>query len=814
LVLAPVTTVTKAAATTAAAVSSVHEVLHQKLKAQLETYRASLKTAPLVAVLVRGDHPAFAETPAVAVGGGQAAAEAGDATANAENPVAARGEERADDARAVPMLRDSIELVVEATLSYFGEPARLWVCAPRGWNPDGGVVYHRRLLKLHHAIEMATVGGLAHGGTCIWPVQTFGVSTAVMGLEELELTLTGVPQWKRALLFLRVLLPSRESEFVGAIHDQYGADCAFNFEWSCFYVRALWVLAVLCVIILAAQIRASGIDEDPYRTSWEISKCLVALWVFGLLAAACCRFPLHAKEKLNPNAVVPLEEGDEDEGVRFPRASTLNLQSANPDYNASETTSQYAVRLLVLALLFMSLAVYFMFIKTVFNLYVMFIMYIIYSWGDCDSMSPPCTDPGVKHGFLGTIVEILCDITLAIIFELFGAVSGALGQALAKALNQKKMEDRMFTAASVGLLLAALERVSYLMILAIIFVPQYEEPIDDEIDASATDCFKGGLWIFDQTVFACIRGKLPYTQRMYLLEKLVKGPFIVAPFVSILVKVIIPIVAERVDFWSRRCACCCSCCEVVMDGIARILSLIFVYDGSFVGGPKMIFKGWPFSDLAVVDSRLTVDEPEVDLDIRDPLLDQRSCRCCSKVTVRGSDACTLRNRLYLLLQQGARKPYEPAGELLNIKTNILFVAFFVAVMPLGPVGAIVTLVAKHIEVKFGLAKMVFVRRRCFPGSDTLLRKTQLLFLICLAMAIPAWQVTLSMITYNDHLWTWEYRSQRWCLKGLVVWMILSGVSLIIFSDRECSIWKPALFFMATLGSLYFVNPAGDAGIQH
>lgn len=87
---------------------------------------------------------------------------------------------------------------------------------------------------------------------------------------------------------------------------------------------------------------------------------------------------------------------------------------------------------------------------------------------------------------------------------------------------------------------------------------------------------------------------------MHFFTRLVKGPFMVAPFVGILVKIIVPMLAERFEMCSRRLNCLGRCCAV-LRGLCRILSFIFVFDGAAVGGLSFVLKGWPYAGVAVVD---------------------------------------------------------------------------------------------------------------------------------------------------------------------------------------------------------------------
>merc|ERR1719163_1828762 len=98
--------------------------------------------------------------------------------------------------------------------------------------------------------------------------------------------------------------------------------------------------------------------------------------------------------------------------------------------------------------------------------------------------------------------------------------------------------------------LSALERIGFVGSLAFAFVPQWAEPHGkDEIDMTIS-C--DDLWMGEST-FTCFQRRLPLSLRRWLLEKLMKGPFMVAPFIAILIKTIIPVAVYAL---SQACDLC------------------------------------------------------------------------------------------------------------------------------------------------------------------------------------------------------------------------------------------------------------------
>merc|ERR1711920_526508 len=187
---------------------------------------------------------------------------------------------------------------------------------------------------------------------------------------------------------------------------------------------------------------------------------------------------------------------------------------------------------------------------------------------------------------------------------------------------------------------------------------------------------------------------------------------------------------------------------------------------------------------------------------------------------------SLESRLNLVLQQGARKPFEPGCEMLQIKMNMVFVSFFVAVMPYGTIGALVTLFAKWLEVKANLSKMVFVRRRVFAGSDRAMRRTQIAFAVALAAVVPAWSTLLSLVTFNERLYEWGddenaaigaqgyvfSHEPKYMIVRLVLMWMTTVVMLFVTSGMRWLGWRRWAAIVVLLVPLWFyMNPQSHAG---
>jgi len=192
---------------------------------------------------------------------------------------------------------------------------------------------------------------------------------------------------------------------------------------------------------------------------------------------------------------------------------------------------------------------------------------------------------------------------------------------------------------------------------------------------------------------------------------------------------------------------------------------------------------------------------------------------------RNHEPLSLETRLQLVLQQGARKPYEPQAELLQTKMNVIFVSFFVAVMPYGTIGALVTLAAKSIELKCNLSKLVFVRRRVFAKPDRAMRHTQRNFVIALAAGIPAWSAMLSLITYNENLFEWssDLSKQPWeervwsnepkdfIIRLVIIWLALAAI-FFVTSNAHWLNWKRWVIIVIFVPVLWLaIDPNNTVG---
>uniref|UniRef100_A0A7S1R3E9 Uncharacterized protein n=1 Tax=Alexandrium catenella TaxID=2925 RepID=A0A7S1R3E9_ALECA len=224
--------------------------------------------------------------------------------------------------------------------------------------------------------------------------------------------------------------------------------------------------------------------------------------------------------------------------------------------------------------------------------------------------------------------------------------------------------------------------------------------------------------------------------RRWVFESLMRGPFIVAPFINIVVKAIIPKAAGCLD---RSCGRPLRRSRFAWlgpaRGILRFMTLIFTYDGKRVGCLAFVCRGGPFAPLAP-------DLPE-------------------------------REVAEAALEQFKMKPFEVEEELMEIEMTLLWLVFF---MPLLPGGVIVTMVAKLAEVSTDLTKLLFVNRRPVPVDDVAMRREISTYAWCVVVTGLAWTLGLSLVTYNDDLYKWGYGGVSVFL-AMVAFMFAGSVAM-------------------------------------
>jgi len=395
-------------------------------------------------------------------------------------------------------------------------------------------------------------------------------------------------------------------------------------------------------------------------------------------------------------------------------------------------------------------------------------------------MNLDCRDPAEKHGFGGWLAEVSVDILMAIVFELFFQLSKPMAEWLATMRNYRHKDEHRLSVEMLTVVIFSVERIGTFGIVAFLFVPQWETPpANNRVDMSR-DC--SDLIIGDASFF-CLQRRLPLRQRQEVFARSLTGPFVVAPFVGIGIKVLAPLAADRLDRFARNLRCCWVCDPLcgIFRGIARILALIFAYDGESVGCLSFVAFGWPFRAASTPEG-VDRKESRKGADV-EQLYSPGSC----STSEGGADASSQDFELgqwqgqpEATLQQGAMKPFEPMSELLEMELNFLWVLFF---GPILPWGIIPMLFARLCETKSDLTKLLFSRRRCFPEPDGVERSLQRAFLRGAVCGAVGWSVGLSLITYNGDLWRWGWWKLV-CSLSVICWLIASAGFALMHADAS------------------------------
>jgi len=374
----------------------------------------------------------------------------------------------------------------------------------------------------------------------------------------------------------------------------------------------------------------------------------------------------------------------------------------------------------------------------------MLVLHIIYTWGDCihlHSKERPCRDAEVKYSILGWATELCCDILLAILFEVFFSCSKGVSGWVASLLNLKYASDEMLTREMLELSLATIERIGFTGSLAFLFAPQWTPPrcLGPEIDRLDLFC-DCSEFAFGDADYRCYQRRLSPETRRWVFESLMKGPFVVAPFVGILIKVLLPKALQKITRFvegttrSRYC-----CCLAPFRGILRLATLIFTYQGDGVGGFTFVRRGAPYGPIPD-------EEPAAP-------------------------------RLRAALNQVKLKLFTAEDELMEIEMSLLWVTFF---MPILPIGVIFTMVARLVEINSDVTKMLYVRRRPVPTDDRLMRREMNGYSWCVAVASCGWTAGLSLITYNNDLHEWGWKG-LFIGFGMIFFLVLgSALTFTLF----------------------------------
>eukprot|EP00929_Paragymnodinium_shiwhaense_P040096 TRINITY_DN2095_c0_g2_i1.p1 TRINITY_DN2095_c0_g2~~TRINITY_DN2095_c0_g2_i1.p1 ORF type:complete len:725 (-),score=117.14 TRINITY_DN2095_c0_g2_i1:284-2458(-) len=600
-----------------------------------------------------------------------------------------------------------------------------------------------QIMHMHDVIEthLGSKTYKADDGPFMWPLHAPSVSKALALVRWSSLRDAGDqtnrrPLLKRIMAFLGIIRHSEKGQMITVLKENYGPCCAYLFARTEFFTQKLWLLMPL--LVLGYALEANPTKGDDAIIKWQVMMALMILWgIYLVLDGDNIKEVVGSQSSAGRS--VELDE---------------HKHQRNRFYNDKLSFAASMRRLICFGGPLLAAFVFTVF----FTLYsvTQLIVFIVYVWGDCVTMG--CKDPAIKHGFAGFLAELGADILLAILFELLHAIGSFVAFKIAFWRNHKLRRHREFHQEMVAVILAALDRLGTFAIMAFFFVPQWEA-VDGDLSADCSD-----LTLGDSDLF-CMQRKMTTEKRRELFMLMFKGPFVVAPFVGIIVKVIVPFVGRSLDKAANKVYCGCKCLNCCLDFIPHLLALIFYYEGDHIGGFNYVLKGWQYTDI----------KPEK------PVKDEKGAASPGAIAaddfanVNASEE-DVQTRSMWALNQCVRKEFEPLSEELELKVSLLWVLFF---GPIMPIGIVPTLFARVLECQTDMLKMLYVKRRPFPHPNYLMHFTQTTFVRAAVWAAVGWYAGLSLITFNDELPHWDSRVRVLIVIGLVVWFSVAGVLTLV-----------------------------------
>lgn len=705
---------------------------------------------------------------------------------------------------------EAMEIAAKATVKYQDSDRELFIVRLKpGWrvpqiegsSEDGGGKVSRRVVgsvvldealladvrssNLPPCVQNRVLSSLLHSDECkearadngpwIWPIHQQEVCQAITAAEfngharnEAE------PLWQRLLVAMRLWRYDEGDEFVHAIREQMCHGSAYMFAWDRLFCLLLWPLAVLsiamCVGGVAPDNETGHLNgaKPLNTTTWnektvEDAKIKRYLWegAKGLMYAWTLFVAVYSFKK---STVVKGEKCRNDDGVS-------GFVVPNPKHNAHHGPFRTFVMMTFVALPAMLL--FFAVVFAAFSLWIQEVLHITYVWGDCIKLG--CMSAQEKHGILGWLAEVGMDILLAIVFEILLAICGPFSRLLISFRNYEDLQDVKIGTSLLQIFIEAFDRIAVYAVLAFYFVPPVtgdpclvQESGKPNLNCDCSDIFL--IHIFGEGDIRCLQRRLPIADRRVRFEQALTGPFIVSPFISILMGAIVPQVAVAWHRFAERVGCCATPFTAMHRGLTRILGLIFAYSLD----PQFIVRGWPFTAMEVVpltEHNAPKVEPKSDAD----------SHIHPKEIFDADGQCQIINDA---LQQAGRKVYDVSSELLQLKMNFLLVSCFA---PVNPAGVGTTLAAWWLEGRFDLVKMLYNRQRAWPMSDDVLHRAHVIWSMCVCVLAAFFSYGLSLVTYNDDPG----------VHTAIVWYVIAGSCAIGYV-----IWEGALVHCAIMGWLH------------
>uniref|UniRef100_A0A7S1M633 Uncharacterized protein n=1 Tax=Alexandrium catenella TaxID=2925 RepID=A0A7S1M633_ALECA len=585
---------------------------------------------------------------------------------------------------------------------------------------------------------------------------------------------------------------AQTSEVIALAAKHYGGAIVFPFAWTRYYARSLWVFMLIllppvCILgallgngMMTIEINATNIGSAEHII-WELIKVISVVWML-----------MVAKSWPNP---------DLSGGMAKPAPQAVDGSSPRCGGEGGDIALTVLSAILVVAIqLFLAMLLF------VFIFWLE--LYLAFEWGDCINLG--CRDPAVKWGFVGWLVSITPGILEAIFLAVLTEVPRLLADLLLSVRNYQHQEPRLRFKMVALLWLDALAKLGTFGVLALVFVPEWEDEMtlsglpanftsmtttQQRIARNNIDCSDlPDVAIVGRGALLCLRRRLDVGYRRWLFQKAMKGPFVVAPFIAILIKVILPILLQRFQSCFWRCErrahrgqeehCCLRI--GVTQFIIRFAGLLFAYDGPKIGGLKFLVNGNPFvygkalraSSEAAEAEASGADAPEGDRGGRQGG-DQQPERTEEKE--KKHKRREMMRPIRQALREALEKRFSPESIVLDNLLSIQWVGFFTVIWPWG---CIPTVLAWVLQTRSAWALLLISKRRVFPQLPDMLLSVSRMFVLIMAHVTALWHVSLSMVTYNSYLSTTSggvvvgLIAGLWVAAVAVMWLLAWGVHYV------------------------------------
>lgn len=656
---------------------------------------------------------------------------------------------------------EAAELLAKRVVSFNGEQMELVVAAPAGKN--GASLEHSatELDKLADELGDSLKGSMVRSCTWLWPLHDRAADvrfkkTARSYLVEDGVELGSVPIARLVLAKLFILMPPEGGLVVRTVRNVYGNRAAYAIFWNCVFVQQLWVLAAVAAVSLVLQATLSD------HAGGEVMNYGTLVWSFWFL--------WHT---WSHGTVMGLGGPADNSGVARVRDYLFDPGSG------SKVSPLTSVAIALLTMLFTCLVTF------VALCYIQFMAWLTFDWGDCIALQ--CRSPDEKYGFFGVLAEITLDVGFALLFVTLRAVAGLYGNWAAKRHFLQFAIDRKMIAKMYSLLVECVDTIGAFSLFGLLFVTPWRGSAQhDSPELVESNCSDALLYdLVGRSSFFCLARQIGVDRRRELYRRMLLGPFMVAPFIRILVKFVIPMVVHRWNQYESDVPC--GCINATVNFLRRVLAFIFVFDSDSVGGLRFVLFGDPLAgsmkakvappplfagsrmaagaaaavplggaeaappppppgadavDEGGESSKLLGSAPQETADAA-----EGAAAPGAVARRRSSSSLAVDQLLDSALQEMQLKEFEVDAELLEVKLNFLFVIMFASIMP---EGVFTTLLGRMLESWTDLTKLLFLKRRPFPdqGMSIAVQHYWMKTFIAVAIVVKVvWSILLSFFVY-------------------------------------------------------------------